>query len=263
LNKMNEMYIKAIETYLAAYFSENDALSEAMRYSLLAGGKRIRPILCLEFCRLCGGDWEKAIAAACGVEMLHCYSLIHDDLPCMDNDDMRRGQPSCHIAFGETKAVLAGDCLQAEAFVSVSRAQIGEVERFHCMSLLAEAAGLSGICGGQMEDLLQPDSAEAVLATEYRKTAVLIAASCAMGAAAAGADESVVGRAKDFGIALGMAFQLRDDVLDGDGYCALAGEPACTMLADEYTQKALGLLSDFENIDFLQMLTVQLAGRKS
>ncbi len=256
-------YINAIEDYLSAYFQENDRLSEAMRYSLLAGGKRIRPILCLELCRLCGGDWRKAIPAACGIEMLHCYSLIHDDLPCMDDDDMRRGKPSCHIAYGETTAVLAGDCLQAEAFLSVTRAQIGERERFRCVALLAEAAGLAGICGGQMDDLLTPETAEAILKTEKRKTAALIAAACAMGAAAAGTDEGVIGQAKDYGDALGMAFQLRDDVLDGDGYCALAGENECTARADEYTQKALQALDAFSDTDFLRELTTQLAGRKN
>ena len=241
-----------------------DGLREAMRYSLLAGGKRIRPVLCLEFARVCGGDPEKALPVACGVEMLHTYSLIHDDMPCMDNDDMRRGRPTNHKVFGETTAVLAGDCLQAEAFAAVCSAEIGEAERFRCCAILARAAGLPGICGGQFMDLNgAAASAEALTAADLGKTASLMGAACAMGAAAAGADENTVAAAEGFGMALGMAFQCRDDMLDHDGFYDLLGEEKCAALTRMYTDKALELLGCFEDTTFLRALTEELSGRES
>ena len=125
----------------------------AMRYSLTAGGKRLRPILTLEFCRLCGGDVHAALPAACGVELLHTYSLIHDDLPCMDDDDLRRGKPSNHKVFGEATAVLAGDALQALAFETVLSAPLAPERALRCAQILTHAAGHAGICGGQQLDL--------------------------------------------------------------------------------------------------------------
>lgn len=262
MNNMLEHYRRMVDEYLKTCFREPDRLREAMRYSLLAGGKRIRPILTLEFCRVCGGDVESALPVAAGVEMLHCYSLIHDDLPCMDNDDMRRGMPSNHIQFGETTATLAGDCLQAEAFGSVCRAPIGEKARFRCCSLLAQAAGAEGICGGQMLDLSGPETEEELLNVDLRKTAALIAAACAMGAAAAGADSAAIRAAAEFGRDLGMAFQLRDDLLDRDGFYALVGEEECRRMTEAYTQSALEALSAFEDTDFLRALALAMAGRE-
>lgn len=261
MNKM-EAYRARIDEYLAAALPGEDALHEAMRYALLSGGKRIRPILTLEFCRVCGGEWETALPVACGVEMLHCYTLIHDDLPCMDNDDTRRGRPACHIAYGETVATLAGDALQAEAFASVCRAPIGGEAVARCCALLAEAAGDRGICLGQLYDLTgENDTEAALLQTDMGKTAALIAAACAMGAAAAGADEEHIAAAAEYGTQLGMAFQLRDDALDGDGFFALLGEAECTRRTRAYTQRALDVLNAFENTDFLCKMTEELAGR--
>ena len=261
-----ELYKSMIERTLASFaLAEGDGadgLREAMRYSLLSGGKRIRPVLCLEFCRICGGDPVSALPVACGVEMLHTYSLIHDDLPCMDDDDERRGRPTCHKAFGETTAVLAGDCLQAEAFRSVCAAEIGEAERFRCCRLLADAAGMPGICGGQYMDLNGADQdADSLSRTDLRKTASLMGAACAMGAAAASADEETVAAAEAFGMALGMAFQCRDDLLDGDGFCALLGAEKCGELTEMYTGKAMELLDRFEDTAFLRQLTAELSGR--
>ena len=261
-----ELYRSMIERTLASFaVSEGDGadgLREAMRYSLLSGGKRIRPVLCLEFCRVCGGDPVGALPVACGVEMLHTYSLIHDDLPCMDDDDERRGRPSSHKMFGETTAVLAGDCLQAEAFRSVCAAEIGEAERFRCCRILADAAGLPGICGGQYLDLSGAEpSADSLSQTDLRKTASLMGAACAMGAAAASADEETVAAADAFGMALGMAFQCRDDNLDGDGFCALLGAEKCGELTAMYTEKALELLGRFGDTAFLRKLTAELSGR--
>ena len=131
-----------------------EGLAEAMRYSLLAGGKRIRPILVLEFCRISGGDINAALPVACAIEMLHTYSLIHDDLPCMDNDDLRRGKPTNHVVYGECTATLAGDALQAEAFGTILRSDLPAVRRAACAEILANAVGLDGMCGGQYLDML-------------------------------------------------------------------------------------------------------------
>lgn len=267
MEKRYAQYKTMIEQALDACFGDKgdgaDGLRQAMAYSLLAGGKRIRPVLCLEFARLCGGDPEKALPVACGVEMLHTYSLIHDDLPCMDNDDERRGMPTSHKKFGETTAVLAGDCLQAEAFGAVCSADIGEAERFRCCRILSGAAGLRGICGGQYMDLSGcTASVEGLTATDLGKTASLMGAACALGAAAAGGTDTTVQEANAFGIALGMAFQCRDDLLDGDGFCALLGEDECRRLTDMYTDQALSRLSAFDDTDFLRKLTVYLAGRE-
>lgn len=271
MKSMNEQYNvlkKAVDDALAEYFRAEDdglqGLREAMRYSLLAGGKRIRPVLCLEFARLGGLPVEKALPVACGVEMLHTYSLIHDDLPCMDDDDERRGKPSNHRMFGETEALLAGDCLQAEAFAAVCSAEIGEAERFRCCRILAKAAGLSGICGGQHLDLLgSTQTVDALTVAEYGKTATLMGASCALGAAAAGGDESAIARADRFGTMLGMAFQCRDDLLDRDGFCALVGEEKCNEMLRRYTQEALDQLDTVPDASFLRLLTEELSARLS
>ena len=267
MNNRTETYQNQIERALRAYFppAEDGAegLRDAMRYMLSGGGKRLRPLLCLEFCRVCGGDTEAALPVACGVEMLHTYSLIHDDLPCMDDDAVRRGRASCHIRYGETVAVLAGDCLQAEAFAAVCSAEIPAADRARCVAELARAAGGEGICGGQYADLLALErTPEVLLATDVRKTAVLIGAACAMGAAAAGAEEPLVAAARTYGERLGMAFQLRDDCLDGDGLCAALGRRACEELTERYTVEALEGLEPFADADYLRTLTRQLAGRE-
>ena len=263
MNKMDraEEYRARIEARLAEAFPGDDRLREAMRYALLSGGKRIRPVLTMELGRLCGAAPEAVLDVACGVEMLHCYSLIHDDLPCMDNDDTRRGKPACHIAFGETVATLAGDCLQAEAFASVCRAPISGTEKARCCALLAEAAGASGICGGQLLDLSGATGEEALLRTDEGKTAALIAAACAMGAAAAGAGEAQISAAKRYGEQLGMAFQLRDDALDGDGLAALLGVEECARRVAAYTEAALEALEAFDDTAFLRAFTMKLADR--
>ena len=263
-----DQYRSMIDAALGAYFTPTkgdgaDGLRQAMGYSVLAGGKRVRPVLCLEFARLCGGDVSTCLSVACGVEMLHTYSLIHDDLPCMDDDDTRRGRPTSHKVFGETTAVLAGDCLQAEAFQAICAAPVGEAERFRCCAILSRAAGITGICGGQYMDLNGgSETAEGLSATDMGKTASLMGAACAMGAAAAGADEATVAAAEGFGMALGMAFQCRDDMLDQDGFYALLGPEKCQALTEMYTQKALELLDGFEDTDFLRELTQQLSGRQ-
>ena len=263
-----ERYTSMVEYWLAGRFvpagDGADGLREAMLYTLGAGGKRVRPVLCLEFARVCGLEPEDALPIACAIELLHTYSLIHDDLPCMDDDDERRGRPSNHVKFGESTAVLAGDCLQAEAFAAVCDAPVEEADRYRCCRILSAAAGIGGICGGQFMDLSETASTvDGLTATEVAKTAALIAASCAMGAAAAGADEQTVAAARDFGAALGMAFQCRDDLLDGDGFCALLGPEKCQAMTEEYTRDAYRLLDAFDDTVFLRALTEKLAGRVS
>jgi geranylgeranyl diphosphate synthase type II len=186
-----------------------NGLAEAMRYSLLAGGKRIRPMLVLEFCRISGGDIEKALPVACAIEMLHTYSLIHDDLPSMDNDDLRRGKPTNHVVFGECTAILAGDTLQAEAFGSILRSQLPADRKAKCAELLADAAGLDGMCGGQYLDMSWEGrklSEQELTEINSRKTGALIVAACQMGVAAAGGSQLQFDTAGHFGAALGLAF---------------------------------------------------------
>ena len=192
-------------------------LFEAMSYSLFAGGKRLRPILCFEFCRLCGADWRKAAPLAAAVEMIHTYSLIHDDLPCMDNDDYRRGRLTNHKVFGEAMAVLAGDALLTDAFAMASTAELQGRAMGDAIGVLSECAGSLGMVGGQVLDILseQRECTETeILAIQSRKTGALIRAACALGAIAGGATEAQFDAACCFAAALGLAFQIRDDMLD-------------------------------------------------
>ena len=217
-----EDYKNRIEQALAGYFTcsaqlPTDGLAEAMSYSLMAGGKRIRPMLVLEFCRVCGGDVEAALPVACAVEMLHTYSLIHDDLPCMDNDELRRGRPTNHVVYGECTATLAGDALQAEAFGTILRCGLSADRRAACAEDLANAVGLDGMCGGQYLDMIGEGhvlSEEELNAINSRKTGALLIAACRMGVHAAGGSEAQLDAASRYGAAIGMAFQLRDDMLD-------------------------------------------------
>lgn len=253
-----------------------EGLAEAMRYSLLAGGKRIRPMLVLEFCRISGGEINAALPVACAIEMLHTYSLIHDDLPCMDNDDLRRGKPSNHKVFGESTATLAGDALQALAFETVLSADIPTPCALKCAKLLANAAGHEGICGGQELDLAWEGRALSASELEeiyLRKTSALIRAACLMGVAAAGGtkeqEEAAIGYADNFGI----AFQIRDDMLDvvgdeetfgkpigsdrGEGkttFVDILGLNGCLRVIEAHSESAVEALSGLESTDFLTHL---------
>ena len=211
-------YKSAVDKYLDACLEETQCasyhkLTDSMHYSLTAGGKRLRAILVLEFCRICGGDVEKALPVACGVEMLHTYSLIHDDLPVMDNDDLRRGKPSNHKVFGECTATLAGDALQALAFETVLKADLPALRVLKCAQVLANAAGHEGICGGQQLDLEWEGkilSAPELEEIYLRKTSALIRAACLMGVAAAGGTKEQDEAAASYADNFGFAFQLRD-----------------------------------------------------
>ena len=226
-------YIRMINAALEDSLEKcgDNVVSEAMKYSVRNGGKRIRPLLLLEFCRLCGGDVDSALPFACAVEMIHTYSLIHDDLPCMDNDDMRRGKPSCHIKFKEHFALLAGDSLLTYAFSSVlssSAAKKDPEMTLEALSVLAEGAGNGGMIGGQVIDLESEGiqiSSETLEKMDRLKTGALIKASCVMGVIAAhGTDESKKAAAT-FAEKLGQAFQVVDDILDVIGNEETLGKP--------------------------------------
>jgi len=196
-------------------------LASAMRYSVLGGGKRLRPILCLLAAEACGGDIASALPAACALEMVHTYSLIHDDLPAMDDDDLRRGRPTCHKAFDEATAILAGDGLLTLAFEMIARHIQPAGAAIACVQALAEAAGPAGMVGGQMADLQAEGRTDATLealeAIHRRKTGALLRASLRMGGLVAGADETALKALHVYGHAVGLAFQIIDDLLDVEG----------------------------------------------
>lgn len=209
-NKLNELLPESGERYSSAV--------NAMRYSLLSGGKRIRPILLLEFYSLFGGRAEGALNFAAAIEMIHTYSLIHDDLPCMDNDDIRRGKPSCHKAFGYDTALLAGDALLTHAFFAAANAADIPPERVsRAISVLAQKAGIYGMVGGQVMDLdFEKNGAngEELTAMYIKKTSCLLEAAAMCGAVLAGADEETVKKTEKYAENLGLAFQITDDILD-------------------------------------------------
>ncbi|MBO4428612.1 MAG: polyprenyl synthetase family protein [Clostridia bacterium] len=226
-----EMTEAALEKYLPAAktpFAASDTLIEAMRYSLIGGGKRIRAALCLEFCRLCGGDPEAALPFACAIEMAHAYSLIHDDLPCMDDDDMRRGKPSCHVAYGEATAVLAGDALQSLAFETASSADLPADRVAAALKTFSACIGCAGMCGGQAMDLdaeSVPSDEATLIETSRKKTGAMIVAASKLGCIAAGAEVNQIYYAEKYASALGLSFQMIDDVLDVESTAAELGKP--------------------------------------
>jgi geranylgeranyl diphosphate synthase type II len=203
-------------------------LAAAMRYSVLGGGKRLRPLLCLMAAEACGGDPEAALPAACALELIHTYSLIHDDLPAMDDDDLRRGRPTCHKAFDEATAILAGDALLTLAFEVVAAQTRPSEAAVGCVRVLAEAAGPAGMVGGQMADLeaegRRDGTLEALEAIHRRKTGALLRAPLRMGALVAGADAGRRAALDAYGKAIGLAFQIVDDLLDVQGDEAKLGK---------------------------------------
>ena len=257
-----EMIERKLNELLPEETSRQEELIRAMRYSLLAGGKRIRPILVLEFCRLCGGSAETALPFACAVEMVHTYSLIHDDLPCMDNDDLRRGRPSNHKVFGEAMALLAGDALLTMAFETMLSTKAvspaGAERAAKAAGILASAAGAHGMVGGQVIDLKSEGkkiSLETLKVMDEYKTGALISAAARMGCALGGAQEQQTEAARRYAGALGLAFQIVDDILDVTGDTATLGKPAgsdsendkstyVTLLGLENAQKAVKELTE-------------------
>ena len=277
-----------IEEELSGYFSQKvsyKTLLEAMRYSLLGGGKRIRAVLCLKFCEAASGNINEAVEGACALEMLHAYTLIHDDLPCMDNDDFRRGKPSNHIKYDVFTATLAGDALQAAAFETLLSSDLPAETVVEMGRVFAEAVGPYGICAGQYLDI----SGEGKNHTETElkeihslKTSALISASAKLGVLAAGATAEQITAAEKYSKALGLAFQVRDDLLDitstpeklgkpigSDNkqgkttFASLYGEEKCLQIIKDETSKAVRAVSGgvFEDPGFLVWFAGMLENR--
>lgn len=285
-NNRTAEYTAFIEQYL-----ENQCLNypkvpqqtimESMRYSLLAGGKRLRPIFVLDFCRMCGGDWQAAAPFAAALEMIHTYSLIHDDLPCMDNDDLRRGKPTNHKVYGEAMAVLAGDGLLTEAFTMLASAPFSAEIRIRAVQVLAECAGALGMVGGQVLDI-QSETRECteqeVINIQERKTGALIKAACVLGVLAGGGSEEQLLWAEKFARHLGLAFQIRDDILDVIGtkeemgksvgtdagkntFVSLHGVEMCEGMVKSQTAAAMDCLFFFPDNGYMLSLAKELTDR--
>ena len=266
----------------------NRELLDAMRYSLLAGGKRVRPVLVLKFCEAACGEMEPALDYACAVEMLHTYSLIHDDLPCMDNDELRRGKPTCHMKYGEWLALLAGDALQAAAFerLALSKRTTPQANAKAC-EVLACAAGRHNMCAGQYLDIVEEGKAldaDRLTQIHLRKTSALLGAACLLGLTASPVEptEKQWAAALDYAKELGLAFQIRDDMLDVEStaeelgkpigsdadngktsFASLYGLEKCAELVSEHTRRAQESIAGvFEHTDFLCALARFMAVRK-
>lgn len=281
-------YRNYLEDYLKNFYKSlsdqpQKLLFDAMQYSLMAGGKRLRPILAFEFCRLCGNDWKAAAPFAAAIEMIHTYSLIHDDLPCMDNDDYRRGRLTNHKVYGEGMAVLAGDALLTDAFGIAARAKLPRMEDMAtAIGVLSECAGSTGMVGGQVLDIMSEErelTEQEVLDIQNRKTGCLISAACALGVLAGGGNEKQYEAACQFAAGLGLAFQIRDDMLDVIGtqdelgkatgvdaqkntFVKLYGLKRCEELVASYTNFAIEALNVFEDPGILKALAASLTERR-
>jgi geranylgeranyl diphosphate synthase, type II len=287
LQRTRALLEKSLHTAVPAAATKPATIHRAMRYSLLAGGKRLRPLLCCAASEACGGNVRVALPAACAVEMIHAYSLIHDDLPCMDNDDLRRGKPTSHKRFGEGVAILAGDALLTEAFAVLAAAK--PLARYHGSDLvteLARAAGSRGLIAGQVADLeaegRQP-SEPALYFIHAAKTGMLLRASLKLGAMCAGGTKAQVAALDRFGFALGLAFQIQDDILDATQsaqklgktagkdaaagkmtFPALFGLEKSRVLAEQWTEEAIAALRSFgSRAGTLRDLATRLLQRNS
>lgn len=256
-------YKNLVDSKLSEFFNPSgmsyDGLLESMHYSLTAGGKRIRPTLVLEFCRISDGDVEKALPVACAIEMLHTYSLIHDDLPCMDNDDLRRGKPTNHVVYGECTATLAGDALQAEAFGTIARSELPAENKIACVEILADAVGSDGMCAGQYLDMVGESkrlTEEELDDINSRKTGALLIAACRMGVAAAGGSGDMLEAAAHYGACVGAAFQIRDDILDVISTSEELGKPIGSD-AQEHKNTYMALLGESKCMEMIEKLTNQ------
>lgn len=221
-------YLDLINNALVEYLPKSDdVVSQAMRYSVENGGKRVRPSLLLGFCELCSGDIEKALPLACALEMIHTYSLIHDDLPCMDNDDFRRGKPSCHIKFGYEYALLAGDALLTLAFETAMKSSLPAEITVVAAKELAVASGWAGMVGGQVIDLQNEGktvTVEEIEKTDALKTGELIRVACVLGCMAAGRNDKIP-FAEEYARCIGVSFQIVDDILDVTSDTETLGKP--------------------------------------
>ena len=288
VEERNLEYREFVEAYLREIYQKyadqpQKPLFEAVEYSLLAGGKRLRPIFALDFCRMCGGDWKTAAPFAAAIEMIHTYSLIHDDLPCMDNDDFRRGRPTNHKVYGEGMAVLAGDALLTDAFMIAASAKLpNPADMATAIGLMAEGAGSLGMVGGQVLDIMSEQrelTEREVLDIQSRKTGCLIHIACCLGVIAGGGSKAQLDAAARFAADLGLAFQIRDDMLDvigtqeemGKGvgtdetkntFVKLYGLETCEKLVQQYTKSAIEALNVFENTEYMVALAKSLTDRR-
>jgi len=248
-NQQLSAYRQMIDTALEACLPNEpgNTLAEAMRYSLFSAGKHIRPLLCLAFCRACAGIEEKALNFACAVEMVHAYSLIHDDLPCMDDDDFRRESPLAISRFGEATALLAGDALLTLAFETAAIcSDVPPEAAAKAIACLARCAGYKGMIGGQSLELGCAVAKKGEFLDEINrlKTAQLISAACLMGCIAAGAGEEKIVAASVYGENVGMAFQIVDDLLDGEAGLDKKKEEQRASLLTAKAKQALGVFED-------------------
>jgi len=286
----NKALLKEYQQFIETYMDENcfsydtepqKILFDAMRYSLLAGGKRLRPVFVFDFCRMCGGDWTQAVPFAAAVEMVHTYSLIHDDLPCMDDDDYRRGRLTNHKVYGEANAVLAGDALLTAAFSYISKASFDAQTRIRAVEVLANCAGELGMVGGQVLDMMSESrqcTEHEVIAIQSRKTGALIKAACQLGVLAGQGSDAQVEAAAKFAEHLGLAFQIRDDMLDVIGnaeelgkavgvdaqkntFVQLYGIEKCDALVHSHTDAGKIALQAFSDCGFMADLSDELVGR--
>ena len=289
LNEYIDIINKYLDNSLGECSFKEDIVHNAMKYSLSIGGKRIRPVLVLEFCRVCGGNIEDAMPFAAAIEMIHTYSLIHDDLPCMDDDDMRRGMPSCHKKFGEEYALLAGDGLLTRAFGIIAESEIAKKSpeiAIEAIRLLSSLAGANGMIGGQVVDLKNEDKPcglDVLQTMDSLKTGALIKCSALLGVVAAGGTKEQTDAAAAYAENLGHAFQIVDDILDVIGdekelgkpigsdadsnkstYVSILGIEQSQKFADELTYKAVDSLEIFgSDGDFLRNLATSLVSRKN
>lgn len=288
-NQAFEKYFFELENALPSiatkFLGEKSDVSKAAMYSLLSGGKRIRGVLTLAVCDILTGEYKSAINFACAVEMLHCYSLIHDDLPCMDNDDFRRGKPSCHKAFGEDTALLAGDALLTAAFECIANSSLSADKALKAVQKLSFAAGANGMIYGQELDLFfetKKATSSQLEQVHKHKTGCLINAAVQLGAIAAGASFETVQKLSDYAFSVGLAFQIVDDILDVTSSAEVLGKPVgsdsenekntfvtlfgiekSSQMVAELTDKACKIIGNIENNEFLIYLAQNLSSRKN
>lgn len=280
-----ELTEKRLKELCDCYLPEKARIAQAARYSLLSGGKRVRAVLVLAACDLAGGKVENAADYACALEMLHCYSLIHDDMPCMDNDDFRRGRPSCHKKYGEAIALLAADALVTAAFEVIAHAALSAESRVQAAAVLSKAGGARGMLYGQELDKkyeTQTATEHQLLELHAHKTGALIIAAVDLGCAAADADSTVQAALRQYAAEVGLVFQIVDDVLDVTStteelgkpvgsdaendkttFVSLYGLEGARQLALQHNQVGVDALRDLgTSADFLRLLAKELLQRK-
>ena len=293
LNERLTAYSKLVEQQLLTYIQPEEdkgqgIIYEACRNSAMAGGKRLRTALVLEFCRVCGGDQQAALPFACALEMIHTYSLIHDDLPCMDDDDLRRGKPTNHKVYGEATAVLAGDGLLNLAFETASdpknTAMVSAETQVQAIRALSRASGMDGMIGGQVLDMAAEEtriSLDQLKTLQELKTGALIGVAAQLGCLIGHASEEQMAAALEYARCIGLAFQIQDDILDIEGdaetfgksigsdaengkstYPSLLGLERCHELVHELSQQAVDALTPFTDAGILPELALSLADRQ-